>query len=124
MDALFPIAFNVHAGIVDVEGRDPEGHAQGDGQDGGRPQGVRDGGPAVHVGGHGHPSARRSQTETEAEPEVAQPREALHVWIDDEGQDRQPGHHQRHPVQQAGTDEEHREEDGRQDPRRLHAHAA
>ena len=78
----------------------------------------------MHVGGHGHPSARRSQTETEAEPEVAQPREALHVWIDDEGQDRQPGHHQRHPVQQAGTDEEHCEEDGRQDPRCLHAHAA
>ena len=76
----------------------------------------------MRVCGDGNPCTCRCKAKTKAEPEMAQPGKALHVWVNDESKHRQPGHHQGNFIEQASTDEEHRHEYGCKYPSRLHAH--
>ena len=78
MDALLPVALHVHPGVVDVKGRNPQRDANGDREDGRRPQEfgstgqqAGDGAPTVHISSDGDPSPGRSEAEAKPQPEVA-----------------------------------------------------
>src|SRR3989337_1426147 len=92
------MGLEVEERVEEVESRNPQKHGPADGPrlPGSRP-------------GDSEPGTDRREGETGAEPEVAEPREALQVRIDDEhhnGDGPQPAHDR---VELEHGDEEHRE---------------
>ncbi len=67
----------------------------------------------------GNPRTCRSKAQAESKPKVAQPGVSLHVGVDDEGEHRQPGHHQGDLIEESCADQQQEQEHSSKSPCRV-----